>query len=308
MLYVEDHQTNTAFFYYFWQSPHCNVWENRSHPIICSIATLRYFCRRAPIYVIDVSHDAYWGSFPQQLKFTVIPRKHFLSNWTLPNGSPIDSIDSFGALVFSKVFDVYAASLQIPENRIVVCDTDVFWLADPFPFQYHNGFCMDGGNSGFWYYHKDDLLYMGILMSHLFGSIVSPEMAKHIRNTVATDTGRNADDFWFLEETVMRYVCSRIPGYNRLSHEEHFIVHHFNRDNLDLNDIKNVHVMSYAVNGDRLSFISQLREIVNAMKKVLTPEQLLMVLGTECAPKLSYRDRKEILQYLHVLRERTSAK
>lgn len=288
MLYLSGPQKDAAFFYYYWQPDDTPVWENSIHPIICSIATLRYFCRRVPIYVIDASPGTpNWGNYPQDFSFTVLPRKPFLSEFQVS----WDRFGYFSMLVCSKVFDIYLAAQAVAQRKILVSDADVFWVSNPFPFEYDRGFCTDGHNTGFWYYHKDDTKYLGMVLSLLFGSIVSSEMAQQIFQE--SNSGQNI----FLEETVFRFLCSRVPQYNRISSRENYLLPYF-AESHNFARAKNLHILGYMSERNRLFVASYITELADIFDAMFPPTQRKEIFGVRPETTYSCRDPKAMLELL----------
>jgi hypothetical protein len=192
--------------------------------------------------------------------------------------------------VCSKVFDIFLAAQSVPQRKILVSDADIFWVSDPFPFEYNDGFCTDGHNTGFWYYHKDDTKYLGMLLSLLFGSIVSPDMAKCIFQEVTNGSEQGI----FLEETVVRFLCSRVPQYNKISSLENYLIPYF-FDPLTLAKVKNLHVLGLSQK-NRLSIVTKITELADIFDAMFSRTQREEIFGVRPEVTYSCRNARDMLK------------
>jgi hypothetical protein len=140
-----------AIIYHWWSDNDAPVVNNLSDPVIFSIIGVRHFHKDIPIYVLDVSQtDKEWQNYPDLLNFEVIKRP-----------APLKKLKSLKLQpVASRIWDINWLSNRIAENKIIFCDSDVFWTNPIFPLiglendpelkQFHCGM-----NNGLFYYDKN---------------------------------------------------------------------------------------------------------------------------------------------------------
>lgn len=137
----------TCAVYHWWSHPN-ETPNNLRTPILISISTLRAVSS-IPIFVLDITENYNnWESFPKILNFTVIP----LSPITKKYRHLID-----GWQHLSRFFDLEQFHHLFPDHKtIIYVDSDVFWLKNPLPLdQNPEKMCIDGWNTGFFYYNVD---------------------------------------------------------------------------------------------------------------------------------------------------------
>jgi hypothetical protein len=113
-----------AIIYHWWSDNDAPVVNNLSDPVIFSIIGVRHFHKDIPIYVLDVSQtDKEWQNYPDLLNFEVIKRP-----------APLKKLKSLKLQpVASRIWDINWLSNRIAENKIIFCDSDVFWTNPIFP-------------------------------------------------------------------------------------------------------------------------------------------------------------------------------
>ena len=132
----------TCFIYAYWTKTERNVSSDEDNPVVLSIETLRRCNPKASIYVFDYSEGR--SSWPAHDGYAVIKTEpKFREKPGLCWGT------------FSKIFDITEFATTLPEEHIVICDTDVFWLRpfDPLKFDQFKLNCYDN-NTGVLYYNK----------------------------------------------------------------------------------------------------------------------------------------------------------
>lgn len=197
---------STALIYYYFDYSGRKPWENLWLPIIQSIATFRYWEADCPVWVVDVSADEIdWGDYPDLLNFKVHRRPHHLRYiefdterlpWTSPH-------------LLSKPGDIYNFSLTIPEETLLVCDLDMFFLQPPNPFSLAaTDKMICNGNAGYWMYNKQnnntDILF------HLWQSHCAQGMLDdRFRDRACKESNKH----FMQEETVLCYLLRYFPDF-----------------------------------------------------------------------------------------------
>jgi len=291
MLYLRKPERNTAFFYYYWQPFQGEVFLNQYNPVLCSIATLRYFQPNIPIYVVDGSETASdWGEFVAQFKLNILHRPdHFFKKFATHEQEVHQQL-------LSKPFEVYLAAQSVSQERIVVSDSDIFWVKDPLPLENSTTeFSMDGHNSGFWYYHKKDTKFIGLWLSLMCYAMICPEIAQLILKQ-SSGTGSVP---YLLEENVVRLLCKMTTGYNEISHKENHLSgfydgKYFRNRRHPPKDIKNIHVMGAWGYESRLENIKRIKELSKIFDVMFTEEQKRKIFGDEDVETFSYRNIAEM--------------
>jgi hypothetical protein len=222
----------TAFVYHFFSQFNTVINEVEHSPILCSIASLRKHSD-IPIYVIDHTpnlHD--WEDYCCKLKFEVISFDCDLKIET----SPFRNF--FNCKYFlKKVIDIKFFFGKF--ERVVYCDSDIFWLKDPFPLV-DGDFCTTFTNKGFYnsgYYYFKNLNFLNFWIEIINESIKYKSFRKDIFN--------------FLHETKTHFFPNILTDETTMT----FAAHHFKEkiilqkevsiyDNNTKNLMKGIHVVS----------------------------------------------------------------
>jgi hypothetical protein len=195
-----------AMIYHWWNDSGLPVVEDMANPVILSIITVRHFHKDLPIYVLDISETLNdWGEFPSILNFEVVKRsapKEVLNHFKLAKGT-------------SRIWDITWMADQIESNKIIFCDSDIFWIDPVFPLL---GFDADpkfetfhcGMNNGFFYYDKT--------------SFASNEVWGKVK-----DIAEERDDFFsdrrlLQDERIFRRVIETTDFFTPVSFKENNII------------------------------------------------------------------------------------
>lgn len=117
-----------------------DILKNREYPILLSIASFRNHNKTIPIYVFDHSYvDHNWKDYPERFKFNLIKTK-------------IDTTCSNNA--FESIFSNIVKCVQ--ENRILIAESDIFWLKDPFPISYNGKIRFAKNIGGVYFFDKNE--------------------------------------------------------------------------------------------------------------------------------------------------------
>lgn len=295
MLYVNDDKL--AVMYLHWQAPG-KVVQNVGNPVVPSIATVRYFQPKVPIYVVDLSDcEPDWEKYPEKFNFTVIRKTPFLEGWPLPEPQP--SVKTFPKYMpyrlLSKPFDALQVAHQLPEQRFLVSDTDIYWVKSLLPLPGDPRKFRSRANSGLFAFHKEETTFMGKWLSTIMQAIIDPNTMHSIHKQ--SSCGQEH----FLEETVLRglaqlpqkeYVWTPMPP------EENYFTWG-NRCNPS--QIKALHVLgTYCsqLKQDRIEVIYQIQELFDIFEQMFTPQERLLIFGEKPKRLYSYMKRKEITQLM----------
>jgi hypothetical protein len=238
---------------------------NLNVPVIPSIATLRNVNPTIPIYVLDGSQRSqHWGRLPLHLGFKVIPIQFFLNRYR----------DRKGWKHLSRLFDLHR--VDIPEDVLLYCDTDVFWAADPLPLHGDPSlFCFDKFNTGFFYYDKRAPLVQQFF--EIFEAYAVTALNDEIFRIVQRQFNQWEKEWYFVyDETLLAYMHAKHRElFWDLGPEEHLSTH---AQDFEGKSCKMIHAHGVSVeNGD----IEHCRGVLpyvfdvmhRGMKAVLTPQQ-----------------------------------
>lgn len=219
--------------YHWWSEetdypPHLNL----RTPLIHSIATLRGTGCTDSVIVMDVSEKPQsFNGWDRKLNFSVLRWKPILHTY---QNKP-------GWKNLSRLFDIHEFCTTVDCYGVIYCDTDVFWLKNPYPLlQDPNKFCFNGYNSGFFYF-----------------DIRSPDVSNFFELFKAfTLTALNDDNFrvitrsytdyneWYyvLDETILTYMGVKMPHlFNFIDINEHLTPHAMKDIHTDASQAKMVH-------------------------------------------------------------------
>lgn len=180
------------------QEPYKNV----RTPVVLSIATLRA-TSQIPITVLDMTErETDWDHFPDTLNFKVIRKQFSLTS---------DANHVKGYKHLSRIFDVHDWALENNiKSTVVYCDSDVFFLKDPFPLQAQNShFCWDGWNTGFFYFNPEGLYYKSfyeLFCKYTKEAIYSEVLRQEMKGFVGYD-----DWYGVWDEMVLGYMKNKHP-------------------------------------------------------------------------------------------------
>lgn len=205
----------TAVIYHWWgYKTDAPPIANLRSPIITSIATLRGVNANIPIYVIDVSNDKQdWMDYPRHLNFTVIEQPAFLKK---------NYSHRVGYQNLSRLFDINRVQYDFPEDVLIYCDSDVFFLKDPLPLHQNSDlFCFNKYNSGFYYYNKQSencKKFFEIFEAYALTAL-NDESFRYI-----TKQFDDPKDYFVLDETLMYYMYVKHRDlFGVVDAQEHFI-------------------------------------------------------------------------------------
>lgn len=273
---------NTAVVYHWWavgtdRKPHQNI----RIPLIGSIATLRAVDKEISIYVLDGSAEPQeWDHYPEKLNFTVFKNEFQLREYENNNGWRN----------LSRLFDLALFDLAIPEENIIYCDADLFWLQSPLPFKQNpEKFCFNGFNSGFFYYNKKSPIVAKFF--DLFQAYtVTALNDENFRITTRQYTTYNTIPFFVIDEQVMTYLGIKRPDLiNLVEVNEHFALS--SRGAAEVTEApRNVHMHAVMVENptDDMEWRKQwnrgitpivLKELYDNLLSVLTPEEIKDMYG-----------------------------
>lgn len=226
-------------------------------PLLYSIATLRRWSN-LPVFVIDKTpqfHD--WQHYPKMLDFTVI--KDDLERW--PN------------VLFGRIFDLKEHMSDMSE-RIVFCDSDIFWI-DEISLQdddyFHTSFAPKNGvtwaNSGFFYFRRntcgDDFF------QHWCDNLKNWKEKSIDDYTIALNNDRRITD-----ESTLAFTVHHTPNQVKQQHEVLTLM-----KGCEYVPCRGVHVVSDFCQM-KLKFASDIIEINNALREVLSGDPIINNLGS----------------------------
>ena len=201
-----------AVFYHWWGGPHDKPYQNMSAPILLSIATLRACNPSIPIFVLDgtkTNRSLDWAHFKEKLRFKTIPIQFVLDEKLVA-----------GAKHLSRLYDLEQYSFA---NLMIYCDSDVFWLKDPLPVDRTSGFCFDGHNTGYFYYHLHDCLdtdFFRRFRAYSDAAIFSENIRAEMKKFVGYDA-------WYgvWDEMILCFMKHEHPGlFSIVSKNENFSI------------------------------------------------------------------------------------
>jgi hypothetical protein len=257
----------THVIYYYFSDKCQKVSKDFKNPVIQSIASLRNWNKDVKISVLDVSEcEVDWELYHHHFNFYVHKLTHPLKN--LEN--TLVSVD--GASIFSKRLSrpiaLYEYASYVNEDLIISCDSNLFWLKDPFPLgaDHFSKLCATY-NSGLWYYNKRVTKCHDFM--HTWNSLCSFVMTNYLMcDRVHKTIGRNSID----ESCCLNFVQYRFPElYSLLPLEENCSFAHVLNENVNVHKLKGLHISSsslkYCGNEKALAcvYIKELREIMERM-------------------------------------------
>ncbi len=280
--------TNKAIIYYYWDNWSPNAYKNIRVPIILSIATLRAYNAYTPIYVLDCSNRlSNWKDLPQKLGFEVLHWKKSFHDYSKP-----------WTEFLARMKDVNQFSHQIPASEIIYCDSDVFWLKDPLPFnQSPDLFSCDKFNNGFYYFDKTSNAcqkFFELFNAYALIALNDKRIKKFLKRTSSTIA---------LDEIITSHLFELKPYLtNRLKPEEHGLMSHFVKQRVNKKELKMLHCNGLFVknkfykndaNQEHSRGLCCLifREFYEAIQKTLPQEDFELIFTTD---EINYYLKKQI--------------
>lgn len=277
---------------YHWWGQGGKVAQNMAFPIILSIATLRAHNKDIPIVVMDLSEGIQdWEDYPNKLNFKVERLSTFLridvqkygfesTNWHGVGKTESKPIDLH---MMSRPFDYWKCGERQPQNKILGCDSDIFWLKNPLPLikeenEFISQFVVDG-NLGLFYYDKRSSkaqatgkLWMALCLQAIYDPSFRRELVDvtpHYPNII-DEMVMN----WAISENIAMptptpmYENFHISGFRSFISEEEIKT-----------KVKNVHCL-YSITGpERGRFCQVVNELYDALASVLSDEDLEDIFG-----------------------------
>lgn len=223
---------NKAIVYHWWDSYEESPIKNLRVPIIPSIATLRGRNPHIPIYVLDCSQRQFdWLYFPDKLGFQVVPWRTTLSYYP-----PKHAVE-----YLSRMADIRQFARQIPQDEIIYCDSDVFWITDPLPLLgTPDLFCSNRHNNGFFYFDKTSLAcqkFFDLYNAYALTSLND----KRIRKGIVASRGINANTTSF-DEVLTDYIYEMHQAVTcQIPKEEHGLTRDIAHGKVDVRKLKMLH-------------------------------------------------------------------
>jgi hypothetical protein len=261
-------------------------------PIVLSIATLRAHNEDVPIVVMDLSDSPQdWEDYPSKLRFKVEKVNPYLQinlqrygfKPTPHHGVGLTETKPIDLHMMSRPFDYWKCGERQPQNKILGCDSDIFWLKNPFPLieEKHNfipQFVVDG-NLGLFYYDKRSKkaqatgkLWMALCLQAIYDPNFREEL---IEVTPHYPT--------IIDEMVMNWaIATEMSEPKPTPTWENFHISGF-RSYVSVEDIKtkikNVHCL-YSITGpQRGRFCQVVQELYDALASVLSEADLKIIFG-----------------------------
>lgn len=271
-----DKNAKTRVIYHYWNDkPVCKPYKDMANPIVPSIAALRSVNSAVPITVLDVSKKSKnkpnWGDFPSLLNFEVVPWRPML-NQDLPNSSRL----------CSRVWDVWGYSQLVKENKILFNDADIFWIRNPFPLAFENDgmlrkfYCSN--NTGVWYFDSQSSAAKEVV--DIWKSIIARGIIgdKEFNDELVEMFPHST---WFQDEVAFNYLTKKHPRLlNPVDKFENFWIMRLRQDkSIKVHEIKCLHMLACMFGAERGKSCLVIKELRDAVSKVLTPAQMEMVFG-----------------------------
>lgn len=192
---------NTAFVYLFFNQKPQELPD--AAPIMHSIACLKSH-QDYKVYVLDCSdHINDWSTWEQYLGFSTISIKSQMENQEIRNLLYSYKTKTHLKMI-SKPWDIYHHTLSLPEQYIVHCDTDLFWIKDPMPFDGNPDKLCCCWNTGMFYFNKHSSKVkqcLEIWKAFISLAVVDPEFHSKLKTTI-----NDYNSLHLQEEIVFRYI------------------------------------------------------------------------------------------------------
>jgi hypothetical protein len=277
---------------YHWWGQGGKVAQNMAFPVILSIATLRAHNKDIPIVVMDLSDSAQdWEDYPNKLNFKVEKLDPFLridverygfKSTPWPGTGETES-KPINLHMMSRPFDYWKCGERQPQNKVLGCDSDIFWLKNPLPLiEEKNGFIpkfVVDGNLGLFYFDKRSdkaqatgKLWMALCLQALYDPSFRKELIEVTPHypIIIDEMAMN----WAIEKKIT--LPTPTPRY------ENFHISGF-RSYGSINEIetkvKNAHCL-YSITGPhRGRFCQVVKEFYDALSSMLSEEDLKDIFG-----------------------------
>jgi hypothetical protein len=188
--------------------------ENLRAPILYSIASLRGVDKTIPIYILDGSKKPQnWHYWSSSLRFKVIPTTFCYE---------AKYAHRPGYKHLSRIEDIW--NTKIAEEKIIYCDTDVFWIRSPRPTVFDGQrFAFNKYNTGFFYYNRTSPLIKDF--HELWHAYVITALNDENFRVISTQYHDYREWYYIADETLMSYMMHKMPQYfDTIDINEHFTV------------------------------------------------------------------------------------
>lgn len=264
-----------AVIYHWWDDTNTNLADSLV-PIIPSIASLRAVSDIS-IYVLDISKKKRnWSKYSKALNFEVVP---FISKFDTVNYG-LDPRD------ISKPFDLDKFSKCINSKVIVSCDSDVFWIKNPFPVEKDcNKFCCNT-NTGYFYCKKEHE-WIDLWKFYTLEALQSEENLIRIKKNVMNYYNKSIIKNFLNTEIIHQYILldlKRIELNANLSYKEHLTPY-----NPIPKEFNMIHFCNFIIHKRHL-FPFIIEEIYNNIVKLLPEYKKYRVLKKISIKNLNFED------------------
>tara|TARA_Y100000034_G_scaffold43496_3_gene53074 strand:+ start:7139 stop:8209 length:1071 start_codon:yes stop_codon:yes gene_type:complete len=282
---------------YHWWGSGGKVAHNMKIPIILSIATVRAHNKDISIVVMDLSEgEQDWEDYPKKLNFKLERINHYLpidikrygfkkTPWHGIGETESKPVDLH---MMSRPFDFLKCAERQPENKIIGCDSDIFWLRDPLPLILeeehwdHNGFIPNfvvDGNLGLFYYDKRSeqaqmvgKMWMAFCLQALYDATFRKEIIKITPHYPI-----------IIDELIMNWAIAKgVANPTPTPKWENFHISGF-RSYAPIEDIqskvKNCHCLLSITGPERGRFCQVVKEFYDPISTVLSPKDLDDIFG-----------------------------
>lgn len=264
---------NTAFVYLFFNKEPNIIPANA--PLMHSIACLKAH-GDYKVYVLDCSpHNNDWHTWEAYLGFQTIKHSCRMNHASIKN--LLVSNQTRAVLqVISRPWDIFDFANTINEQCIVHCDTDLFWISQPFPFEGNPEKLCCSWNTGLFYFNKQsDKVKKAVELWKAYISLAMTD--KSFYNTLVNKFN-DYQSLHLQEEMVFRYIQDALVELGlseKLSEAENFSLCLENKKvipyNYEPNFIKAIHLR----NGPKDTICQDIFEINRLIKTVDTDGRLI---------------------------------
>lgn len=287
--------TKWSFIYWYFNHNGIEVWNDRKNPIIPSIASVRYWQPRLPIYVIDVSKKKnFWGDYPRQFNFEVISQKSVYTDVSRQESKFLGPVSHE---LLGKTNDVWFFSSKLNSEYYAVLDSDLFWVQNPLPLHGSgtNKFWMSKeANTGFYYYHKNSpdfiALWRGLNNLAVWEEDFRKRVAAHVKYDIVQ------------EEAVCGYALDKFGncGLDRYPISENFTTagYAIQKHHKDAANAKVLHILNKHCKDDSLTVAQSVIEIRAIMQKMFSEDQYKEIFKDAPLASVSYKNPLEMKKIL----------
>lgn len=278
---------------YHWWGQGGKVAHNMTFPVILSIATLRAHNPDVPIVVMDLSQGLQdWEEYQLKLNFKVERISPFLpldldrygfrpTFWHAVGETNTKPIDLH---MMSRPFDYWKCGQRQTQNKVLGCDSDIFWLRDPFPLVYEDEmgkipqFVVDG-NLGLFYYDKrskEANKTGNIWMAFCLQAIYDPEFRREIIEV--TPHYPNIIDEMIMNWAIIKNIANTQDTHRWENFHISGLRSYVSREEI-LTKVKNVHLLFSICGNQRGRFCQCIKELYDALLSVLPQSDLDDIFG-----------------------------